>query len=91
MVGSKRETKEGGVPCWISVPRLMSGSPTGRLPPTKKGGTVGPPQKNLFPSFGDSSKGKSHNRLQYCKTRIRQLHQFNLTTQLELILPITFG
>ena len=69
MVGSKRETKEGGVPCWISVPRLMSGSPTGRLPPTKKGG--GPPQRNLFPLFGDSPEGKSHNRLQYCKTRIR--------------------
>ena len=38
----------------------MSGRPTGRLPPTKKGGTVGPPQRNLFHSFGGSSEGKSH-------------------------------
>ena len=60
MTGSKRETKEGGVPCWISIPLLMSGRPTGRLSPTKKGGTVGPPQRNLFPSFRNSSEGKSH-------------------------------
>ena len=71
MDGSKRETKEGGVPYWISFPRLMSGRPTGRLPSTKKAEAVGPSQRNFFPSFGDSSEGKSYNRLQYCKTRIR--------------------
>ena len=71
MDGSKRETKEGGFPCWISFPLLMSGRPTGRLPSTKKAEAVGPSQRNFFPSFGDSSEGKSYNRLQYCKTRIR--------------------
>ena len=47
MDGSKRETKEGGVPCWISFPRLMSGRPTGRLPSTKKAEAVGPSQRNF--------------------------------------------
>ena len=56
MDGSKRETKEGGFPCWISFPRLMSGRPTGRLPSTKKAEAVGPSQRNFFPSFGDSSE-----------------------------------
>ena len=45
MLGSKRETKYGGVPggsvgsvCWISFPRKIPGRPTGRLFPAKNGG-----------------------------------------------------
>ena len=38
----------------------MSGRPTGRLPPSKKGGMVGPPQRNIFDSFCGSSEGQSH-------------------------------
>ena len=38
----------------------MSGRPTGGFSTTKIGGTVGPPQRNLFLSFCDSSERKSH-------------------------------